>query len=1032
MADDLEHLKTHLHQLERAKTQLEKELRQMSKAQGNLYRFQERIEKQKTIYAQIAQVGNRFNESLSFEEILSGLDRFTLDLLNFDKYALVLPLIEASSGDIHWKLERHGGFRNPEERNLLPRVSATLTSHKDKTFQESLGDQVILVVTPELLPLMGESVLEVSKLFGLHEFYLIRLGSEASGGDGFLVVGNAERNLEVCQRVENSEEFKALFLNFSSMVTGSLVTQSFIHRVQEESQRVSRLLNNMQQAVFSVRADGRIVEPVSLYTKSLFGQGLEGLDIFETVFKDISKKSEVYSLLKTGFLTVFGEDAFQWELAEDSFPKKFHYFLTSSGSLQEKTLRSQVRPFFNEEGLLESIMFVIEDVTELERLERQISKEKEEIQIVQEVVKNSVSDMKSFFERSQKLIGESFQLSKVVSESPEALGTVFRNFHTLKGNSRLFGFSFVSRDIHLLEDQILKSKESYAGGTLSVEELAKEIQDHVYNLYARFLQYAEVTERVFSVQLSFKNFLYENLHRALLVLENPAGEEETLSWRMEFFRGAKILADLRISSLAQTLIRLQVENQQVPAEAEKNILELVKFDLFKSNFFKGWSKISGASLGPWEVLRFWTQTPESIGEEDVLKISELVKAFENPQLSTLAGALKRSLESKTQVFEEVFCLLKLNLFIQTAFGLSPEQRQRLILRAQSLPIRLKHWMEGIAPQEHLEKFSDIENQVWRNWQTLFRLQGQLWEELCGLFKEATESPKSAQELKDTVLRFESSGEDGFFVRNLRQAQRFSKSLYSLQLDLWLQILFWEDQVKAQFEGSSYEILEVPDVFVKRLQSTIQRLESQSTPELIGRLKLDFSNLFGLPLKGTLLKFRTMVEEVSKSLGKKVAYRVDGDDSALSNDQTEILKDILTHLIRNSLDHGIESPEERVLERKQEQGVIRVLIQETKSHVRLSLEDDGRGIDPDRIGRIAEERGFVTREDLSRMDQESKLKLIFKPGFSTKKNANEISGRGVGMEIVEKLMIDLKGEFKVSSQFGRGTEFVLLIPRLQAA
>lgn len=176
----------------------------------------------------------------------------------------------------------------------------------------------------------------------------------------------------------------------------------------------------------------------------------------------------------------------------------------------------------------------------------------------------------------------------------------------------------------------------------------------------------------------------------------------------------------------------------------------------------------------------------------------------------------------------------------------------------------------------------------------------------------------------------------------------------------------------------------------------------------------------------LFKFQTMVKEVSTTLGKKVQYDVTGADITLSREQIGNLQDALVHVIRNGIDHGIEIPEERVKQGKKELGLIEVQCIEAADHVALVITDDGRGIDPKRIADIALKKGIITEKEHQSLSDKEKVFLIFKPGFSSKEQASELSGRGVGMEIVETLVKKAGGELALVSRVGLGSEFTIKI------
>jgi len=179
-----------------------------------------------------------------------------------------------------------------------------------------------------------------------------------------------------------------------------------------------------------------------------------------------------------------------------------------------------------------------------------------------------------------------------------------------------------------------------------------------------------------------------------------------------------------------------------------------------------------------------------------------------------------------------------------------------------------------------------------------------------------------------------------------------------------------------------------------------------------------------------LVFRRMprlVRDLSASLNKEVDLKIVGEDTELDKTVVEQIGDPLVHLLRNSLDHGIENPDTRVARGKPRKGTIRLEAQQEGDHIMIVISDDGGGIDPDRIGRIAMERGLVTAERLQGMAKRDILDLIFVPGFSTAEKVSNVSGRGVGMDVVRSNIKKLNGVVELSSEMGKGTVITLRLP-----
>ena len=172
----------------------------------------------------------------------------------------------------------------------------------------------------------------------------------------------------------------------------------------------------------------------------------------------------------------------------------------------------------------------------------------------------------------------------------------------------------------------------------------------------------------------------------------------------------------------------------------------------------------------------------------------------------------------------------------------------------------------------------------------------------------------------------------------------------------------------------------------------------------------------VPLGPALRPFQRIVRDVAASRGKQVALVVDAGEVEVDTTVIEQLKDPITHMLRNAIDHGIEAPDERVARGKDATGTIRITASHDRSGITICVSDDGNGLDAGRIARRAHELGLTPDEE-----------LIFRPGFSTADSVTDLSGRGVGMDVVRQNVEALRGTISVASQAGSGTAITIRLP-----
>lgn len=211
--------------------------------------------------------------------------------------------------------------------------------------------------------------------------------------------------------------------------------------------------------------------------------------------------------------------------------------------------------------------------------------------------------------------------------------------------------------------------------------------------------------------------------------------------------------------------------------------------------------------------------------------------------------------------------------------------------------------------------------------------------------------------------------------------------------------------------------EVGDARVKSIAEDIERLSNSLRDTTMGIRTVPIGALFD--------RFRRLTRDLSKELGKDIALTMAGEDTELDKTVVERLNDPLVHIIRNSLDHGIEDARTRAAVGKPSQGRLHLSAAHAGAQVRITVRDDGRGLDLIRIRAKAEENGLIPA-DAKLSDQETE-QLIFHPGFSTAQSITSVSGRGVGMDVVKRAIEALRGTIEVSSTPGEGTAITLNLP-----
>lgn len=181
----------------------------------------------------------------------------------------------------------------------------------------------------------------------------------------------------------------------------------------------------------------------------------------------------------------------------------------------------------------------------------------------------------------------------------------------------------------------------------------------------------------------------------------------------------------------------------------------------------------------------------------------------------------------------------------------------------------------------------------------------------------------------------------------------------------------------------------------------------------------------IPIKSIFPRFSRLIRDISGELGKEVEFIVEGGETELDKSIIETVSEPITHILRNSLDHGIESNEERLRLGKEEKGKITLKAYNSGTNVLISIKDDGQGIDLEKVRLNAISKGIISSD--ASLSESEILDLIFDAGFSTAETVTEVSGRGVGMDVVKKKIVGLKGEISIETNINRGTNIILKLP-----
>ena len=272
---------------------------------------------------------------------------------------------------------------------------------------------------------------------------------------------------------------------------------------------------------------------------------------------------------------------------------------------------------------------------------------------------------------------------------------------------------------------------------------------------------------------------------------------------------------------------------------------------------------------------------------------------------------------------------------------------------------------------------------------------------------AAASPRKAKDGDDDSKKSISNNNNSIRV-NLDKIDLLMNNVGDLVITNAMLTQFSSTIEEAKIRGSVLERLELLERHIRDMQDSIMSIRM-------------------VPMDSIYSKFPKVVRDISKKLGKKVEFKHFGDNVEIDKAMIEGLTDPLMHIIRNSLDHGIEMPEDRLKSGKSDTGTITISAEQANGQMIITIEDDGKGIDSEKVAQKALEKGQIDENQFNTMSANEKALLIFGAGLSTAEQITDISGRGVGMDVVKTNIHKLGGVIKLDTELGKGTIITIMLP-----
>lgn len=602
-----------------------------------------------------------------------------------------------------------------------------------------------------------------------------------------------------------------------------------------------------------------------------------------------------------------------------------------------------------------------------------------------------------FKEEAYDLLGELEVALLELEESPDDMDVVnqiFRALHTIKGSGSMFGFEDIAEFTHEVETVFDMVRNGDLGVTQQLCNLALKSRDYIKMM----LDNTEEDEVV-----------APEMMQEILTGLKSIGSGEPAHEAEEAQPQDDVVVE-EVSEVAGGMHDFQIRLTAKPdTEVDESMLESLFDELVKLGEFKVASRPEEGATGKdkfWELSLVTDIEKDNVSDvfffvdaDLTVDITEGGPVVEPVPDSTQAEALEEESEtfetSKAAPEEDL-----INLDLEDA----PDTPKKPVSPPPTIPPAAPGDPD-IAPRlgEMLVESGEVTE---KDIEDALKKQKPLGQILAEEGKVAPDRIEKAIKKQTEVKEKEATKRRQDALSSIRVAADKLDFLVDLVGELVI--------VQAQI---TQVVSERSDPQMTALAEELERLSDELRDSTLG--------IRMLPIGTSFSKFKRLVRDLSSELGKEIGLSTSGEDTELDKTVIERLGDPLVHLLRNSMDHGIETPEERVAAGKPPQGMILLAAEHSGGEVLIRITDDGRGMSSETIREKAIERGLIAKD--TELTEKELLKQIFEPGFSTAKEVTNVSGRGVGMDVVKRAIDSLRGSIDIDSKPGKGTTITIRLP-----
>lgn len=567
---------------------------------------------------------------------------------------------------------------------------------------------------------------------------------------------------------------------------------------------------------------------------------------------------------------------------------------------------------------------------------------------------------------------------------------LFRDAHSLKGSARMLGFVNIQNVAHKIEDIINLIKEDKIEVTSLVADTISECLDFISELISKTVEAGE----------EYKSDEIQNYIKRLEDLEKITNSPDSTQWEETNHE----------------------QNNEQKNEIEKK--ENTQADVFEEN--KALEIIQRLPLMELNC-NFYDETNEILdtivdkeNNEDIKKIykdiKDIIAIFNNnskPLQHDAALGIKEAIEAvkNDKITPDIFKELDV-IKTMVDFQYSPNKKEKAEVKSD------------LSQKDILNTITNTEIKTLRvDSVKLDNLVGQIRELIISKIK-TNEQLSLAKKINNDLVEWQKNfSKMGYYIKY------FDKKYLSSSIDGegwdYRKIIAYNKQLSTLAESHGEKINEL----IKEMNNLFRQLQESDTKLNTTTNEIDsmVKNMRVLPLSTIFQLFPRMVHNIARDKNKKIDLIIEGSDITADKTIIEEIKIPLMHIIRNSIDHGIESVEERKALDKSPIGKIEIAASHQDNNIIIDVKDDGRGLDIEKIKTKALEKKILTKDELNAISDEELTNLIFYPGFSTEDFVTELSGRGLGLDIVNSKINQMQGRIDIFSEVNKGTVVRIILP-----